>query len=290
MINIQRITAVRNIFLLLLLSVVFILPDDASGQIVSMTYEECKQREYGPWDRWDTPVLFNTETCTYTAVGPPARAITPWHNCPWPVVLWRLSTHMGWHVRDNCVYQNDGQGFWDIGLLGREIADHKDNDGDGQIDNNAVEPAPAKSCVVPVSDPVDPVSGMYFYEETDMGYPAPSLVAITRKYNSYKADIGPFGKGTNMGYNHRLIPTGGDLMYITPDYNAHTLYSQPDGTYTTTEHPFLAQAKGYWTTDPDKKLVFGDGSTLYFDRNSNLIGMETPPATGWTSAATLTAP
>jgi RHS repeat-associated protein len=120
-----------------------------------------------------------------------------------------------------------------------------------------------------VGDPVDPFNRMFTYSENDIGYPSPSMVSLTRNYNSGNTTIGLFGKGTRSNYDHSLSTHGSQLLYVTPEGGRYFLSQQSNGNYTNTMYPFLKHAK----VRPDnmQKLILAGGAAYTFDSNGRLI-------------------
>jgi YD repeat-containing protein len=102
---------------------------------------------------------------------------------------------------------------------------------------------------VRVGDPVDPATGLFVYEKTDLVIPDVIPIVITRKYRQLDAEVRPFGLG--MSHDYQM---------------------------------FLA---GDTTTFTYAELVLGDGSRIRYDRTSAGTGhtdaiMEaTDPPTGF---------
>ncbi|MBI4684009.1 MAG: PKD domain-containing protein [Nitrospirae bacterium] len=149
------------------------------------------------------------------------------------------------------------------------------------------QPSPSDSSICTkgqhgVADPVDPYNGTFLFIETDIGYPSPSLIDITRHYKSDNTAIGPFGRGTSINYNRYLQGSGNALTYITPEAGRYILSRNADGSYTNTQYPFLRNVKAYLNPDSTRTLKFKNGSAYTFNASGMLI-KETDANGNWVS-------
>jgi RHS repeat-associated protein len=86
-----------------------------------------------------------------------------------------------------------------------------------------------------------------------------------------KTAIGPFGKGTSLNYDQRLVTIGQDLAYITPEGGKYTFVEDANGDYVNSAYPFLAKARAVRNADKTKTLTFEGGSTYTFDPSGWLV-------------------
>jgi len=136
------------------------------------------------------------------------------------------------------------------------------------------QPTPPDGCPNEVGDPVDPYSGMFVYNEDDIGFISPAGLRIQRLYNSGNGVVGPFGRGTSINYDHLLMGSGSALTYITPQGGRYIFSLNGDGSYTNSIYPFLRGAKAFIEADNSRTLRFKDGETYRFDGEGRLVRID----------------
>jgi len=135
---------------------------------------------------------------------------------------------------------------------------------------------PDSICQNQVADPVDAYTGMFTYARTDMEYPAPSKLQITRLYNSGNTTIGSFGLGSTMNYNYFLQGSEDAFTYIPPEGGQYILSKNADESYTNINYPFLRGSKAYLNADGTRSLILKNGETYKFDAAGRLITITDP--------------
>ncbi|KAF0145016.1 MAG: RhsA [Nitrospirae bacterium] len=117
---------------------------------------------------------------------------------------------------------------------------------------------------------VDPYNGMQVHSESDMGYPFPSLISLSRRYKSDNTAIGAFGRGMSTDYDHYLQGSGNAFTYITPEAGRYILSKNADGSYTNDQYLSLKNVKAYLNGDNTRTLKFKNSSSYTFDTNGRL--------------------
>jgi RHS repeat-associated protein len=145
--------------------------------------------------------------------------------------LWSYETgHHGWHVYgQGTVTRDERQVVPDAGVEFFVVKCALNMGATGSIPANA----PVVGSVR-VGDPVDPASGLFIYEKTDLVIPDVIPIVITRKYRQLDTTIRPFGLGASHDYQ----------MFLAGDQTTFT-YAE---------------------------LILGDGGRIRYDRTSGGTG------------------
>ena len=126
-----------------------------------------------------------------------------------------------------------------------------------------------------VGNSVDLGSGLEVFTAEDLSL-SETLgpdVTVLRTYRSGSTIPGPFGIGTGMNYQLKLIIAAGEFFLVAEDGSQFAFTSQPDGTYISTSLPQYAGAvlSNCTSLSLPCTLRFKDGTTYQFQHDSNFI-------------------
>jgi len=129
-------------------------------------------------------------------------------------------------------------------------------------------------------DPVDPSSGLFAYNKTDLVEPGPAPIALTRSYRQGDSNSYSFGVGATMPYDLRLWSTDNynSAELILPDgARVHYQRISPGTGFTdavyeakTTPSPFLHSTIAWNESVRGWNLTRTDGSVYRFGENAPL--------------------
>ncbi len=136
-----------------------------------------------------------------------------------------------------------------------------------------------------VGDPVDPATGLWLVQKTDMTLPGRLPIVLTRIHRGL-GGAGPFGPGTSHPY-HILLLIENDLRTVVLPGGARLAFPrQADGTWRNTTDPSLRGA--VLTATAGHTLRFKDGSTWTFGVESSGIAFLTAQTDRHGNTLTLT--
>ncbi len=152
-------------------------------------------------------------------------------------------------------------------------------------------PPPSDDCPKGIGDPVDPRTGVFYLENTDMSLKGRVSLEIKRIYRTMDNSIGPFGRGSswNWGDTIYVMPGNNQALTLVTEGGAQYIFSrEPDGSYTNTRWPFLRGRKIVRNPDGTLTEYMKDGTIrkyriynvtmarLYqiMDRNGNTFNLE----------------
>ena len=127
-------------------------------------------------------------------------------------------------------------------------------------------------------DPVDLATGFFTSRKTDLVFPGPFPLVLTRTYRTGDTFAGPFGVGGRHAFDIFLVPptpTATDqLVLFLPNLSRYAFARQADGTFKNTTDPAM---QGAVITLPDEEetrirvLTFKDRSVWVFSQNGALV-------------------
>jgi RHS repeat-associated protein len=148
-----------------------------------------------------------------------------------------------------------------------------------------------------VGDPVDPASGLFVYEKTDLVIPDVIPIVITRKYRQLDAVVRPFGRGTS--HDYQMFLAGDKTTYTYADLvlgdgsrvrytrtSAGTGYTDAIMEATTTPTGFFKSRLSWDATRGAWQILFLNG-TIYRFNNTHTGPMLTEVEDRWGNRLTI---